>query len=92
MWKGYESGLLLYLKEMCAEWVRLGYKDTCWEKAQQLGISTANIFLPDWFGNERFHLSHQSNLLRKDHEHYGQFFMGVPDDLPYIWPTHERSL
>ena len=93
MWKSYEAGLMLYLREMCAEWTRLGYKDTCWEKAQELGFQSENILLPNWVGNERFHLSHQSNLLRKDHEHYSQFFMGIPDDLPYVWPVqHKKSV
>jgi hypothetical protein len=87
MWKGYEAGLMLYLKEMCQEWTRLGYKDTCWEKAQEFGFHSEPTFLPNWFGSPQFHLSHQSNLLRKDPEHYGQFFFGVPDDLPYVWPT-----
>jgi hypothetical protein len=38
---------------------------------------------PWWFGFEEFHISHQSNLLRKDPIHYKQF--NVPNDLPYIW-------
>jgi len=87
MWKGYETGLLLYLKEMCMEWVTRGFKDTCREKAELLISNAKFILLPDWFGNESFHKSHQSNLLRKNKEHYGQFFMGIPDDLPYVWPV-----
>ena len=86
MWKGYERGLLLYLGEICLKWVSFGYKDTCLEKAKQL-VSDGPIFLPDFIGNERFHLSHQSNLLRKKPEHYGQFFMGIPNDLEYVWPS-----
>lgn len=91
MWKGYETGLMLYLQEICREWTRLGYKDTCLEKARELGYDyEGHCLVPDWIGNERFHLSHQSNLLRKDPEHYGNFFYSVPDDLPYIWPTKEN--
>jgi hypothetical protein len=48
---------------------------------------TKTITLPKWLGNESFHLSHQSNLLRKNPDHYSQFFMGIPNDLPYVWPT-----
>ena len=47
---------------------------------------TKTITLPKWLGDESFHLSHQSNLLRKKPEHYGQFFMGIPNNLPYVWP------
>lgn len=95
MWKGYESGLMMYLNEMCLQWVNMGFKDTCWEKAIEVGFSPPNvgkpILLPDWFGNPAFHKSHQSNLLRKDTDHYGQYFMGVPDDLPYVWPVRKKK-
>jgi len=90
MWKNYETCLMLYLREMCMKWTQLGYKDTCWEKAQELGISTEPILRPDWLGNENFHLSHQSNLLRKNYSHYSQFFPGVPDNLPYVWPVQPK--
>ena len=43
--------------------------------------------LPSWLGDEDFHLSHRSNLLRKDPEWYGHFWEGDPDDLPYVWPV-----
>lgn len=43
---------------------------------------------PTWLGNEDFHKSHQSNLLRKDFAHYSQFFPGVEATLPYIWPSN----
>lgn len=42
--------------------------------------------IPSWLGNIRFHLSHQSNLLRKDPGFYKTRFPNVPDNLPYIWP------
>lgn len=41
---------------------------------------------PPWLGNRRFHRAHQSNLVRKDPDHYRQFFPNVPDNLPYVWP------
>ena len=91
MWKSYESGLMLYLKEMCVQWVNMGYKDTCWEKALQLGFFMEPAVLPFWFGNAEVHRSHQSNLLRKDPEHYGKFFFGIPSDLPYVWPVRKKK-
>ena len=36
---------------------------------------------------DAMHRAHQSSLLRKDPAHYGPLFPGVPDDLPYYWPT-----
>jgi hypothetical protein len=41
---------------------------------------------PPWFGNEDFHASHRSNLLRKDRVWYDQFGWKEPNNLPYIWP------
>jgi hypothetical protein len=42
---------------------------------------------PTWMGNDEFHLSHQSNLVRKFPEHYGPQFPGVSPDLEYVWPV-----
>lgn len=43
---------------------------------------------PSWLGDEDLHLSHQSNLIRKNPEFYRQRFgPNVPDNLPYIWPV-----
>ena len=90
MWKSYENALVLYVEEICREWVRRGFKDTVAEKVQE--FRKGNIcLLPDWFGDKAFHLSHQSNLLRKDPEHYGQYFTGVPNDLPYVWPVRKNK-
>lgn len=38
-------------------------------------------------GNNAFHLSHRSNLIRKLPSHYGPLWPNVPDNLPYIWPV-----
>ena len=35
-------------------------------------------------------LAHQSALVRKDPDHYGPLFPGVPDDLPYVWPSPDE--
>jgi len=87
MWKGYESALLLYMREICEEWKSRGYKDTCYEKAIQFVPNKDIILLPYWFNNLSINLSHQSNLLRKNSEHYGKYFIGIPNNLPYIWPV-----
>ena len=81
MWRGFEEALALYHDVIIAEWVRRGYQNN------MSYLPAAAITLPDWFGRPDFHLSHQSNLLRKQPEHYRQFFPDVPDDLPYVWPV-----
>ena len=42
---------------------------------------------PPWFGNEKIHASHRSNLLRKDPEFYGKYGWTEPDNLEYVWPV-----
>lgn len=82
MWQGFESGLSLYMNLCIEEWKRRGFKNT-----MVLAVVEENPPLPDWFGREDFHRSHQSNLVRKDANFYGPQFPGVPADLPYIWPV-----
>ena len=96
MWKGYEQALMYYLHAMCYEWtVNRGFKDTCWEKSITVGFIPPNVgvevVMPPWLGNEEFHKSHQSNLLRKNKDHYGKFFFGVEDNLPYVWPVIKKE-
>jgi len=88
MWKGYENALVKYGEWICAVWKQMNYKDTCLSKI--VAHRTPHLFYvkyPDWFGDERFHLSHKSNLIRKFPEHYGPMWPEVPNDLPYYWPV-----
>lgn len=82
MWRGYEPALRLYLSMAITEWKRRGYRNTM--EYPELG----DTVFPPWFGDEKFHASHRSNLLRKDPAHYGQFGWTEPPDLPYIWPVN----
>lgn len=45
------------------------------------------IEAPPWLGQEDFHASHRSNLLRKKPEYYRKFWPHEPDNLPYVWPV-----
>jgi len=94
MWVGHVLSLLEYQVAICKEWTSRGYKDTCLEKSFAL-LDNFNaelrIVKPDWVGNEEFHRSHQSNLLRKLPDHYAQYFPGVPDDLEYYWPSEHKQ-
>lgn len=98
MWRGHLEALGRYSFACCEAWVELGYGDTCAatigtdlasagvrEVRTQVELAEAGA-LPPWLGDEAFHLSHRSNLVRKDPERYGPRFPGVPDDLPYVWP------
>ena len=99
MWRGYEEALGRYAFTCCEVWTERGFADTCAatigndlrdadvtavRTQAELGSAGA---LPPWLGDPAFHRSHQSSLLRKDPEHYGPLFPGVPADLEYVWPV-----
>jgi hypothetical protein len=82
MWRGYEPALAAYGNACIYEWVSRGYNNTMpyW--------AVGKLYeLPWWLGDYDFHLSHMSNLLRKDPAWYSKWFTDVPDNLPYVWPA-----
>jgi hypothetical protein len=92
MWRGHEAVLAMYGCMMCDEWKKRGYVDNMSPRiAEYFKIfgKPSDCPRPPWLGDPDFHVSHQSNLVRKFPEHYGPLFPGVPDDLPYIWPVYE---
>ena len=86
MWRGHEAWLASYGREICTEWRSRGYQDAQLEYFQEAMRRFPWSPYPSWLGDERFHLSHRSNLLRKKPEHYRVLWPNDPDDLPYIWP------
>jgi hypothetical protein len=102
MWRGHEEALGCYALTCCAVWTELGFGDTVAAtlatELESVGIarvrSQAELAdagaLPGWLGDEAFHRSHRSSLLRKDPEHYRPQFPDVPDDLEYVWPVRRR--
>lgn len=94
MWKGYERALTFYGYVICDEWIKRGYKDSMIErfiKANEFETSKGPYINPHFIDNNDFHISHQSNLLRKDLEYYRKYFPDVPDNLPYIWPIESTD-
>jgi hypothetical protein len=103
MWQGYEEALGRYVLTCCEVWTGRGFADTCAATIvadlREHGIArvrrqaelAADGSLPPWLGNDSFHRSHQSSLVRKDPEHYRAQFPDVPDDLEYIWPTRRSA-
>jgi hypothetical protein len=89
MWEGHEVVLADYGIAMCEEWIARGYKDTTLPRLREIRDNLENQVreLPRWWGEPALHISHQSNLIRKDPIFYGQLFSGIPDNLPYYWPT-----
>lgn len=98
MWAGYERALLAYQQAICYEWSSVrGFTDTCWDKTRLMFLDVivdpmaTPLILPAFIGDVDFHISHQSNLLRKDEAHYRKFFPGIRTDHEYIWPVRKNK-
>lgn len=96
MWKGHEFALCEYGIEVCREWRRRGFKDTCLEKTMNVLMTLPTPSLkenvnPQWLGDERVHSSHRANLLRKDPEYYGKFGWTESPAEGYYWGENETS-
>lgn len=85
MWRGHASCLATYGIVICTEWIERGYRDTMLPRFDP--YLTDEPISPSWLGDEAFHRSHRSNLLRKNPTHYREFWPDEPDDLPYVWPV-----
>lgn len=106
MWKGYELALGIYGEKICLEWRSRGYKDNQLDffvdflsdnrveneeyPLCECLFPQSIIEMPPFVGNKEFHLSHQSNLVRKFPEHYRKFFPDVSNNLPYVWIVGEK--
>jgi hypothetical protein len=85
MWRGYENALVEYGLVICDEWLRRGYQDNCRSKIGSY-FRGGPITYPPWLGQVEFHLSHRSNLVRKNPEFYVPKF-GPLLSIPYVWPV-----
>lgn len=73
MWRGYELCLLNYSEFICYEWIKRGYKDTLLNRFRDAQVNHVTLYtVPPWLGDEDFHASHRSNLLRKVREAEGK--------------------
>ena len=99
MWRGHLEALGRYSLTCCEVWTATGRADTCAAtlrhdlagagvtEVRTQGELAAAGALPTWLGDEDFHRSHRSALLRKDPAFYRPLFGAEPDDLPYVWPA-----
>ena len=92
MWRGSEGILATYGLVICGEWITRGYRDTCFDKIEAFLHRVEDPWTaPWWLGEDVFHRSHRSNLLRKYPEHYRTFWPDEADDLDYFWPERPPS-
>lgn len=78
MWQGFPDALAHYFNVVCMRWEIRRFENNL----PRLPVASA-YKMPPWIGDAEFHRSHRSNLLRKDWEHYSQYFQDRTD-LPYI--------
>jgi len=80
-WESYEAALKEYMNVCIQEWIERGYNNT-------MAINEVeSVIYPSWLGDDNFHASHRSNLLRKKFDYYKQFGWTESIDLEYVWPT-----
>ena len=88
MWRGHEYHLGLYL---LAGIDILALRGKYYAEVKHKIVAEMEKFKntgpPLWLGDNTFHASHRSNLLRKDSVWYGQFGWTESPDLPYYWPV-----
>lgn len=86
MWRGHEQSLILYGLVISEEWRKRGFQDVMYDRFAE-ELTDEHAPLPWWYGFKPLHLSHRSNLVRKDPNYYTkQFdFEITPTDLPYVW-------
>lgn len=85
MWKGYAKALKLYFNTISKELKNRGYE----HNLGYYDIREEGVKYPPWLGDEEFHKSHRSNLLRKESDYYEKFDWDVSDDLNYVWLPEE---
>jgi hypothetical protein len=90
MWDGCISYLQHYGIMCCGEWLLRGYDDSVSDQIASFGLPDKPN-PPWWLGLNCFHLSHQSQLLKKDFRHYSKFAFEAMnyDEIPYVWPQAE---
>jgi hypothetical protein len=100
MWKGHDTALYQYLfaiKEECDDRSISTQKN--WDAIEHIHEWNwhrgDNVFMPNWWGDERVHQSHRNNLYRKDPKHYEQFakdsFISCCDKCNYFWPVFSHK-
>ncbi|MBD1543731.1 hypothetical protein G9E11_16110 [Arthrobacter sp. IA7] len=92
MWMGHVPALTMYGLAMVDEWTKRGFADNTRDNIREFAPQAAHpdyaakILLPPWLGDPELHLSHRSNLIRKDPRFYEEVFPGTEHGLEYVWP------
>lgn len=92
MWRGFEYQCARYGLLACQLYMDRGFQSPKSYSTLKFMLSVLpHCPVPAWVRDWRVHLTHRSNLLRKNPKHYRQFWPTLSDSLPYFYPTrHER--
>lgn len=88
MWRDNAYQLACYGYAMCEVWIGRGFSDTLLQEFDSAIHNKRTTPEPWWVNHKLLHLTHQSNLMRKNADHYG---FDVPDNIPYVWPLHDEQ-
>ena len=83
LWENHQTALIYYGLTISNEWQQRGFADSMGDRFEEQ-FNEIHFQMPWWVGYEPLHISHQSNLYRKNPIHYKQF-ADAPLNLPYIW-------
>lgn len=83
-WEDHLGALAIYHDTSIVAWKARGYNN------EMPYLSAPGKWkLPPWWGDDKFHGSHRSNLLRKAPEWYGQFGWTDDPEAEYFWPSRD---
>lgn len=86
MWTNHKHALAKYCLTGLEELDRRGRHYPHWQSYfAEVMVNNPDTGLPKCVGNDVFHASHRSNLLRKDPVWYSKFGWTETPDLPYVW-------
>lgn len=98
MWRKYEWALCQYHEAMYREWTyERGFKshtqtyDDLFDIYERHKTWTEQKVWPYWLGQHELHDAYKSTLLRKDADHYGQYFAGYDPSVEIIYPVPENE-
>ena len=83
-WQNYENALKLY-RNICLTHCIIFHKIS----TQKELYTIEYVIFPHWLGNQKYHDSHKSNLLRKDFNFYSKYGWNIQNNLSYFWPSKE---
>ena len=87
MCSGYTNFLCAYGFRCCQEYTnRYSKVHSLVDKFWDFYDDSKFLLFPRWFGDDRFHKTHRSNLYRKNPDFYSEFKSDYEDIKAYCWP------